>query len=91
MGGKPNGQDAGAKDGAVEGLPSGFRIRADGAICWGNDCLVIKPEGKDLRIVLDGSKCGSSALEAYGDLIEKTIGKGGKTVYEVPAVIKKEE
>lgn len=91
MGGKQSGQDPVARNDAVENLPDGFRVREDGAICWGLDCLVIKPEGKDLRITVDGSKCGSAALAAYGDLIEKTIGKGGKTVYEVPAVIKRED
>jgi hypothetical protein len=64
-----------------------FWIREDGALCWGAGCLVIKPDGKDLRITVNEESCGGLALEAYGKLIEDTIGKGGKTVYEVPAKI----
>ncbi len=69
---------------------SRFWIREDGALCWGDGCLVVKPEGKDLRFSIDESKCGELAMEAYGELIEKTIGKGGKTIYEVPGKIDRE-
>jgi hypothetical protein len=80
-----------AKQPGIEDIPgtldNRFWIREDGALCWGDGCLVIKPEGKDLRIKVDGSKCGGLALEAYGKAIEDTIGKGGQTIYEVPARI----
>lgn len=76
---------------AIESIPdkvdSRFWVREDGALCWGDGCLVIKPEGNDLRIRVDDSKCGTLALEAFGKTITDTIGKGGKTIYEVPAKI----
>jgi hypothetical protein len=68
-------------------LPLGFWVREDGALCWGNECLVVKPEGKDLRFTINEEKCGSVALDKYRDLIEETIGHGGKTIYEVPAKV----
>lgn len=71
-------------------LPDGFWVREDGALCWGNECLVVKPEGKDLRFTVNEDKCGGLALAAYRELIDKTIGKGGKTIYEVPAEIERE-
>lgn len=76
---------------AIESIPekvdARFYVREDGALCFGDECLVIKPDGKDLRITVNDEKCGGLALEAWGKAIEKTIGKGGKTVYEVPGVI----
>ena len=68
-----------------------FTVREDGALCWGDGCLVVKQDGKNLRISIDESVCGELALEAYGKVIQDTIGKGGKTVYEVPAKIEREE
>ena len=67
-----------------------FWIREDGALCWGDGCLIARQDGKDLRISIDDSVCGDLALEAYGGLIEKTIGKGGKTIFEVPGKIERE-
>jgi len=75
----------------VDNPLSGFWVREDGALCYGDECLVFKPEGKDLRIIIDDTKCGELAAEAYIGLIDKTIGKGGKTVFEVPAKIDRSE
>lgn len=84
-----SGNDA-SRHSSPEGIPSGFRLRDDGALCYGDDCLIFKPEGKDLRITVDGSRCGSAALEAYGELLERTLGKGGKTIFETPARIQRD-
>jgi len=73
----------------VANMDERFWVREDGALCWGGGCLVVKPDGKDLRITVNDELCGGLALEAYGKLIEDTIGKGGKTVYEVPGKIER--
>lgn len=74
---------------ADKALPLGIRIEEDGSIVFGNGCLIIKPDGKDVRVKIDDSLCGELTAEAYRDLIERTVGKGGKTLYEVPAKIEK--
>jgi len=90
---KPSGEIDNEQQRAIESIPekvdARFYIREDGALCFGDECLIIKPEGKDLRITVNDENCGGLALEAWGKAIEKTIGKGGKTVYEVPGVIEK--
>ena len=79
--------------GKSSGVPNigNFRVREDGALCWGDGCLVIKPEGKDLRISINESECSQDALEAYRQTVDGTIGHGGKTIYEVPGKIVNDE
>lgn len=95
MGAKRAGKDAAEQKRAIESIPEQldprFYVREDGALCWGGDCLVIKPDGKDLRITINEENCGGLAFEAYGKAIEETIGRGGKTIYEVPAKIDRQE
>lgn len=70
-------------------LPGGIRIEEDGSLNFGDGCLIIKPDGQDIRVKVSKSKCGEEMAAAYRDLIEATVGKGGKTVYEVEAEIEK--
>ena len=48
---------------------------------------MLDKRGKEGKV----SKCDELALEAYGKVIEETIGKGGKTIFEVPPKVEKTE
>jgi len=78
-----------AKDKALENaLESGgapIWIRKDGALCIGNECMVIKPrEGsRDLDIEIKPDRCGEAVAEMFADTIYKTIGRGGATHFKV--------
>jgi hypothetical protein len=52
-------------------------IRDDGAVCFGDECVVIKPD-KDgtLLLQVDPSSCGKVAGEVILDHLIKTAGKG---------------
>lgn len=63
----------------------GIWIREDGAICVGDECLILKPNGKDLRIQIKPDKCGEVIARKYLDTLKETIGIGGNTIYEVPS------
>jgi len=76
--------------GIEKDLPVGIRIEQDGSIIFGNGCLIVKPDGKDLRIKIDDTLCGELTARAYLGLLQQTIGKGGKTLYEVPAKIEEQ-
>ncbi len=60
-------------------------IRDDGAVCFGDECVVIKPEpnSKDLDIEISPTKCGASTGEAIVEHLLKTIAKGGNTKFTV--------
>lgn len=60
-----------------EGGHDGVWVREDGAVCFGNECVVIKQGdqgGLDLTIKPD--QCGSEAGSVILEHIYKTAGKG---------------
>jgi len=71
-------------------LHSGLWIREDGALCWGENCLTIKPDGKNLRIAIDEKACPVGTREKWEELLNNTLGKGGKAIFEVPVKIEKD-
>ncbi len=60
-------------------------IRDDGAVCFGDECVVIKPEvgTKNLEIEISPTKCGASAGDVIVEHLLKTVGKGGNTRFTV--------
>ena len=60
-----------------EGGNAAVWVRDDGAICFGNECVVIKPAANgslDLQIRPD--QCGSEAGDLILDHLVRTAGKG---------------
>ena len=68
-------------------------VREDGAVCVGDECMVIKRrEGtKDLDIDINPSKCGKATAEMFADTIYGTIGKGGSTHFTVKSELEEPE
>ncbi len=61
-------------------------VREDGAVCFGDECVVIKPQdnGK-LNISVKPSKCGEDTGKVILDYLIKTAGKG--VVIEIPSEV----
>jgi len=59
-----------------------FWVREDGALCWGNECIVINPV-KDGNIDVEINKNRGCDVSAFADAIGKTVGKGGRTHYRI--------
>jgi hypothetical protein len=61
-----------------EGGKPFVRIREDGAVCFGDECVVIKrnEETGELDLTVKPDKCGAIAGEAILDHIVRTAGKG---------------
>jgi len=80
----------GLKDEVKEALGKGrgdfVWVRDDGAICFGDECVAIKPEdsGK-LRITVKPSKCGEEGGRVILDHLIRTAGKG--VVLEIPSEV----
>lgn len=70
----------------------GVWTRDDGAICVGNECIVIKRvEGsKDLDIDIAPTKCGETTASMLVDTLLKTIGKGGNTRFTIKSELEVE-
>lgn len=70
---------------AMESGSAPVWVREDGAICIGNECMVIKPraDSRDLDIEIKPDRCGESVAEAFADTIYKSIGRGGATHFKV--------
>ena len=68
-------------------------IREDGAVCFGNECLVLKPapDGKDLEVEISPTKCGELHAEAIRAAIFDTIGRGGSTTFKIKGELKEEK
>jgi hypothetical protein len=64
--------EAGAKSGAGVAW-----IREDGAVCFGDECAVLKPteQGK-LQLTVKPSRCGEATGKVLLDYLVKTAGKG---------------
>lgn len=59
-------------------------IRGDGAICFGNECVVIQPNDKGkLSLTVKPSMCGEATGKLLLDHLIKTAGKG--VVIEIPS------
>ena len=79
----------------------GIFVREDGAVCIGPECdrVIIKQEGRNIRIQLDRSECATDgqaalnhdAVDAYRKLVEDTVGHGGNTIWEVPGKVVHDE
>jgi len=73
--------EAAAKSGA------GFAwIREDGAVCFGDECAVLKPteQGK-LGLTIQPGKCGEETGRVLLDFLIKTAGKGVQI--EIPSEV----
>jgi len=61
-------------------------IREDGAICFGNECVVIKPNEKgQLQLTVKPTQCGEHTGELLLDYLIKTAGKG--VLIEIPSEV----
>jgi hypothetical protein len=76
---------------ALESGGASVWVREDGAICIGNECMVIKPrEGsRDLDIEIKPDRCGEAIADKFSDTIYKTIGRGGATHFKVESELEK--
>lgn len=65
-------------------------IRADGAVCFGDECAVLKPneQGK-LQLTVKPSKCGEETGRVLVDYLVKTAGKG--VVIEIPSEVEEKD
>jgi len=59
-----------------------FWVREDGALCWGNECVVINPD-KDGNIDVEINKNRGCDVHTFAEAVGKTIGKGGRTNYRI--------
>jgi len=59
-----------------------FWVRDDGALCWGNECIVINPD-KDGNIDVEINKNRGCDVNRFADAIGRTVGKGGRTHYRI--------
>jgi hypothetical protein len=85
---KTNSRKAGASSETDE--HSGAWIRADGAVCFGNECATLKPDehGK-LKLTVKPDRCGAATGAMLIDYLVNTAGKG--VVIEIPSSIEPEE
>jgi len=69
---------------AAGGSKSGdqFWVRSDGALCWGNECVIITPN-KNGNIDIEINRNRGCDVSTFADAIGNTISKGGETVYRV--------
>jgi hypothetical protein len=76
--------EAAAKSGA------GFAwVREDGAICFGDECAVLKPtQNGKLGLTIKPSKCGEQTGRILLDYLVKTAGKGVQI--EIPSEVEGE-
>ena len=70
---------------AAEKSGAGFAwVREDGAVCFGDECVVLKPneQGK-LQLTVKPTKCGELTGQVLLDYLIKTAGKG--VIIEIPS------
>ena len=67
-----------------KGAKSGddFWVRDDGALCWGNECVVINPD-KNGDIEVEINRNRGCDVNAFANAVGETVSKGGRTVYRV--------
>jgi len=79
-----------AELGNAKSKDSFVRIRDDGAICFGNECVVINPtETGRLGLTIKPDRCGEQIGGVLVDYLVRTAGKG--VVIEIPSEFKGEE
>jgi len=59
-----------------------FWVRDDGALCWGNECVVINPD-KNGDIEVEINRNRGCDVNRFADAVGKTVAKGGRTNYRV--------
>ncbi|MBA7552436.1 hypothetical protein ES705_44997 [subsurface metagenome] len=65
-------------------------IREDGAICFGDECAVLKPtESGKLGLTIRPNKCGEETGRVLLDYLIKTAGKGVQI--EIPSEVEDNE
>ena len=79
--GTPNDTSESLKDKAKEALGKGRSdfvwVRDDGAVCFGDECVVLKPAENDtLDLQVKPDRCGREAGPVILEHIIKTAGKG---------------
>ncbi len=61
-------------------------VREDGAVCFGDECAVLKPtESGKLGLTIRPNKCGSETGRLLLDYLIKTAGKGVQI--EIPSEV----
>jgi len=60
-------------------------VRDDGAICFGNECVVIKRQSgtNTLDVEIKPNECGEATGAALLEQLISTVGKGGNTRFTV--------
>jgi hypothetical protein len=84
-GGDPAGVKAEGGAPTAAHQPGAVWVRDDGAICVGNECIVIKrePNTKNLDVEVAPTRCGEETGEAIVEHLLKTVGRGGNTRFTV--------
>jgi len=59
-----------------------FWVRDDGALCWGNECVVINPD-KNGNIDVEINKNRGCDVNRFAEAIAKTVSNGGDTVFRI--------
>lgn len=95
MGEKPRGKgeiastsslESEIKKAVGEGRDNFVWVREDGAVCFGSECVAIKPDDKGkLNITVKPSKCGEASGRVILDHLIRTAGKG--VVLEIPSEV----
>jgi hypothetical protein len=85
---------AGAQSKALEAAAksgAGFAwVREDGAVCFGDECAVLKPtENGKLGLTIKPTKCGNETGRVLLDYLIKTAGKGVQI--EIPSEVEGKE
>lgn len=69
---------------------SHVELREDGAIVFGNGCLILKPtDDNKLKLTIAPTKCGEATGKVVLDYLLRTAGKG--VIIEIPPVEEKQE
>jgi len=75
--GTPAGLEDQVKAAVGQGGDVGVWVREDGAVCFGNECVVIKQgDNGGLDLTIKPDQCGSEAGAVILEHIWKTAGKG---------------
>jgi len=59
-----------------------FWVRDDGALCWGNECVVINPD-KNGNIAVEINKNRGCDVKKFADAIASTVANGGETIFRI--------
>ena len=78
--------EAEVKEAVGKGRDSFVWIREDGAVCFGDECVAIKPqESGKLLITVKPDRCGAEQGSVILDHLIRTAGKG--VVLEIPSEV----